>query len=237
MQRYFGKSVKDNEITLNTEDYNHIKNVMRFKSGDIVEVVYDNHVYKTSLLPSLKEVTILEKIESNNYSYKINLFVPILSEEKIDLILQKCTELDVYSFTFVNMERSKFKIQLDKQDKKITRWNKILKEASEQSLKSYIPIINGIINFKDIPNNADKLIICSLDKENAINLNEIFENKNSNDIINIVFGPEGGLSKNEEDELVKKNYKKVNFGKSVLRTETCPIFISSVIKYIYMDSE
>ena len=54
-----------------------------------------------------------------------------------------------------------------------------------------------------------------------------------NDIINIVFGPEGGLSKNEEELLIEKGYHRVNFGSWVLRTETAPLYISSVIKYIY----
>ena len=233
MQRYFGKKKDNNIIYLNPDDYNHIKNVMRFKENDNIEVVINDKVYLTKLDKELKSSTIIDELESNVPNYKINLFIPILQEEKIDLILQKCTELDVSSFTFVNMERCKFNISKEKESKKIDRWNKIIKESSEQSLKTYKPIINGIIDFKDINNNANKNIICSLDRENAININNAFENKDNNDIINIVFGPEGGLTNKEEESLVNIGYKKVNFGKSVLRTETCPIFISSVIKYIY----
>ena len=236
MQRYFGTKKENEIIYLNKEDFNHIKNVMRFKIGDMIEVVIDDKVYLTKLNDDLISSTIVNEISSNSPTYKINLFIPILVEEKIDLILQKCTELDVSSFTFVNMERCKFKISNDKIDKKIDRWNKIIKESSEQSLKSYKPSINGIINFNDINNNADKLVICSLDKDNSISISKEFKTIKSNDIINIVFGPEGGLTFKEEESLVNIGYKRVNFGRSVLRSETCPIFISSVIKYLYMDS-
>ena len=110
MQRYFGISKTDNRLILEESDYHHIKNVMRFKMGDMIEVVIDDKVYLTKLNDDLISSTIVNEISSNSPTYKINLFIPILVEEKIDLILQKCTELDVSSFTFVNMERCKFKI-------------------------------------------------------------------------------------------------------------------------------
>ena len=236
MQRYFGIKKENNTIYLNNNDNNHIKNVMRFKENDMIEVVIDDKVYLTKLNRDLLSATIVNEISANSPSYKINLFVPVLAEEKVDFILQKCTELDVTSFTIVNMERCKFKISNDKIDKKIDRWNKIVKEASEQSLKSYKPSINGIISFDEISSNAEKLLLCSLDKDNSISISEEFSTINYNDNINVVFGPEGGLTYNEEEKLVSKGYKRVNFGKSVLRSETCPIFMSSVIKYLYMDS-
>lgn len=233
MQRYFGITKNETTISLNPEDFNHIKNVMRFKRGDKINVVYDSKVFVCELLPSLEECTIIEELEYFDQGYTIRLFMPILQEEKTDLILQKCTELGVREFTPVNMERCKYKIDESKKEKKILRWKKICKEASEQSEKNYIPKVNEIVNFKNIDSEADKLIICSLEKNKAIDIKTAFKNINKNDIINIVFGPEGGLSNKEEETLVEKGYERVNFGSCVLRTETAPLYISSVIKYIY----
>lgn len=235
MQRYFGETRKENIIVLNPKDYNHIKNVMRFKTGDKIEVVFDEEVYLCTLMPSLKECEILESIEYEDSSYIVRMFVPILPEEKMDLILQKCTELGVREFIPVNMERCKFKIDKSKEDKKISRWTSICKEASEQSLRNYIPKVHNIISFNEIDQEADKLIVCSLDYKNSKTIKETFKTKNNFDIINVVFGPEGGLSNNEENILLEKGYDKVCFGRQVLRTETTPIFISGVIRYLYME--
>lgn len=237
MQRYFGIEKKDNTLFINKDDFNHIKNVMRFKEDDQVNVVYDKKVYLCKLDKSLESCSIVEELEYIEEEYYLRMYVPILNEDKTDLILQKGTELGVKEFVFVNMERCKYKIDKSKEDKKLLRWSKIVKEAAEQNERNYIPLVKGIINFKDIDNQADKLIICSLDIDNSITLNNMFKNKSNFDIINVVFGPEGGLSLKEENELVEKGYKRVNFGRQILRTETTPIFISSLIKYLYMKEE
>lgn len=233
MQRYFGTKLSNNIISLNQDDFNHIKKVMRFKVGDNINVVFEGKVYLCELTNNLEEASIIKEVPYENEGYTIRLFMPILPEEKTDLILQKCTELGVKEFIPVNMERCKYKIDESKKEKKVIRWKKICKEASEQSERNYIPNVCEIINFKNIDSNANKLIICSLEKENALTIKSTFKNIDKNDIINIVFGPEGGLSKNEEELLIEKGYQRVNFGSWVLRTETAPLYISSVIKYIY----
>lgn len=233
MQRYFGKEKKDNIIKINVDDFNHIKNVMRFKENDEISIVYDSIVYLCKLNKDLESATIVKELDCDTTPYHLHLFIPILLEEKTDLILQKGTELGVKEFTFINMERCKYKIDKSKYDKKIERWTRIVKEASEQNERNDIPKINGIKEFKDINNEANKLIICSLDINNSITLNNMFKERNNFDIINVVFGPEGGLTLKEEEKLIDIGYKRVNFGRNVLRTETTPIFISSIIKYIY----
>jgi len=233
MQRYFGTKLNNNIISLNQDDFNHIKNVMRFKVGDNINVVFEGKVYLCELNNTLEEANIIKEVPYEDEEYTIRLFMPILPEEKTDLILQKCTELGVKEFIPVNMERCKYKIDESKKEKKVIRWKKICKEASEQSERNYIPNVSEIINFKNIDTNANKLIICSLEKDKSLSIKSAFKNINKNDIINIVFGPEGGLSKNEEELLIEKGYQRVNFGSWVLRTETAPLYISSVIKYIY----
>ena len=66
------------------------------------------------------------------------LVIPILKEQKMDLILQKATELGVTEIIPVSMKRSMVKIG-EKETKKLERWNKIMKEASEQSMRNFVP--------------------------------------------------------------------------------------------------
>ena len=74
--------------------------------------------------------------------------------------------------------------------------------------------------------------MCSLDKENVNNICKVLTKSNCNDTITLVFGPEGGLSKKEEDYLENKGFLKTSLGGDVLRTETVPLMIASIVKYL-----
>ena len=74
--------------------------------------------------------------------------------------------------------------------------------------------------------------MCSLDKNNVKKICKVLTTENCNDTISLVFGPEGGLSKNEEDVLSEKGFTKTSLGESVLRTETVPLMIASILKYL-----
>ena len=74
--------------------------------------------------------------------------------------------------------------------------------------------------------------MCSLDKRDVKSISSILTLDNCNDTISLVFGPEGGLSKEEEINLSNKGFIKTSLGKDVLRTETVPLMVASIIKYL-----
>ena len=79
---------------------------------------------------------------------------------------------------------------------------------------------------------CDVNIICSLDKENVKHISEVLTRNNIYGTIAIVFGPEGGITKDEENILVDKGFIKTSLGNRVLRTETVIIFLTSIIEYL-----
>ena len=158
--------------------------------------------------------------------------MPLLCEEKMSFILQHGTELGVTEFVVVMYNNCKYKLKSSDFDKKLKRWSKIVKEASEQSYRIYKPTIEKIITVKDIKDSSNVKLVCSLDKKNVNIVNNVLTSKNSSDTMSISFGPEGGLSEKEEDILVSKGFKKVSLGNTVLRTETVPLFIASVRSYL-----
>lgn len=236
MQQYFGIDKKDNNLFLNKDELNHIKNVMRMKENDEVIIVYDNKSYICNLNSDLLSARIKEVFKESEMKNNFTVYVPLLSEEKMSFILQHGTELGVTKFIIVEYEHCKYKLPKKDYEKKINRWNKIIKEASEQSYRIYKPELDSIISSKNIESTSNVNIMCSLDKNNVKSICKVLTVDNCNDTISLVFGPEGGLSKNEEDLLEAKGFIKTSLGDTVLRTETVPLMIASILKYL-KDSE
>jgi len=237
MQRYFSNELKNNKFTLREDDLYHMIRVMRMKDKDFIEVVYEKEVYLCSLEFCGNDilVNVKEKIHSSSEeNHEIVLIIPLLKEAKMDLILQKATELGVSKIIPVIMERSIVKIDSERELKKLERWTKICKEASEQSMRVTIPVITEVKKFSDLKDlDGVKLVCSTTEKENTIKL--FLQSNKSYDKINIVIGPEGGLSLNEEKYLNSIGFESVSLGKRIMRVETVPMFILSVLNYEIME--
>lgn len=232
MQRYFAK---DSKLNLHDSDYHHIKNVMRMKTGDLIKVLYDNVIYTCKLNIS-KEVTfdVIKQEEMKNKTYKIISAFALLKEQKLDYLFQKGCEVGIDTFIPVIMNRSIIKYDLKKDSNKKERWNKILKEASEQSFRCDIPKICDVSKFEDLINiDADIKLLCSLN-ENTKNIKKVLEKTNKCDKILLVTGPEGGFTKEEEKYLIDNGFISVSLGNNILRSETAPIVCASFINYEFM---
>lgn len=231
MQRYF---IKNKDMLLEDSDIRHIKKVMRMRVGDNIEVVYNNllHICQiTSLDPF--NIKVVDKV-NNDSEKKIDLTVAIalVKEQKMDLILQKLTELGVTRIIPVNMERSIVRLDKERFNKKKIRWESICKEASEQSKRINIPVIEDIMSVKDLTKEDADLKLVASTKEKEKLLNNYLQNISECAKIIVVIGPEGGISDREEDTLVESGYKRVSFGNLVFRVETAAIYVASIINYI-----
>ncbi len=232
MQRYFAKEYND-KIILRDSDIHHIKNVMRMKIDDRIEVVFDKKLYICNI--DSMEPLILSIIDIINEENKINLDVTValglVKEQKMDLILQKLTELGVNEIIPVNMERSIVKLDDNKISKKMIRWNIICKEASEQSKRTSIPIIHDVINLKDLSKIDGDVRLVASTKEKDKLLNCYLQNIDNCAKIVVVIGPEGGISDREEDYLFDNGYSPVSFGNLIFRVETACIYVASILNY------
>ncbi len=205
------------------------------KDNDKIEVIYNNDLYICNvILNELPWVDIISKEEEKIEDKEIILAIPLLKEQKMDLVLQKATELGVTKIIPVTMERSIVKLDDSKEVKKIDRWSKICKEASEQSKRNSIPVISNIMTLKELVKEEGIKIVCStIEKEN--NLKKFLTEHKNYDKIIIVVGPEGGISSKEEEYLVSEGFTRVSLGKRIMRVETVPIFILSALNYEFME--
>lgn len=236
MQRYFCSTKKDNLFYLSSEDSYHVRIVMRMKINDKIEIVDKENLYICQITAINNQVVceIIEKKEKEEEQIpKVVIAQGIVKEQKMDYIIQKGTELGVYSFIPLLLNRSVIKIK-DKETKKVERWKKIVKEASEQCKRNKMPIIEEPCNIKELlSKNFKYKFICSVN-EKSKTIKSVLSNISISDTILFVVGPEGGFDPNEERILLENGFESITFGSSILRTETASLFIMSSIIYEFM---
>ena len=237
MLRYFTNKKVDNEFILNEDDLYHIKTVMRMKDNDQIIVVMDKKAYLCCLENVKDNIKIIIKNELPKVDYNtpdVTLIIPILKEQKMDLILQKSTELGVSKIIPIITKRSIVKVNESSQDKKIDRWRRIVKEASEQSHRVEIPEVLPIRTIDQLKDLDGFNLVCST-KEKVKNIKLVMKNVKTCDKINLVIGPEGGLDELEEERLNKMGFESITLGNRIMRVETVPLFLLSVINYEFME--
>ena len=236
MQRYFAINKKDNYLILETSDIHHIKNVMRMTSNEKIECVYNKKVYVCNIIdPNINQFPIIEELnEYNELPIEITIAIALVKEQKMDLILQKLTELGVSKIIPIKMERSIVKIDEKRFKKKKERWLSFCKEASVQSKRNIIPEITNIKTITELKNeNYDLKCVCSVsNKENLVN--KYLQTNNNCAKMIFVIGPEGGISQKEEELLNSIGYTSVSFGPRVLRVETAAIYVASILNFSSM---
>lgn len=234
MQRYFAVDKRDNLFILDTSDLHHISNVMRMKDGDFVEVVFDKVLYRCKVVIENGISIIYDSIlDGNDDPIDIVLIVPVLKEQKMDLVLQKATELGATRIIPIITERCIVKLN-DKESKKLDRWSRIVKEASEQCKRISVPIIDNVHTISDLNFSDGVKLVCST-RENEKNIKNVMHNLNGCAKMYIVVGPEGGLSIDEENKLNDLGFVSITLGKRIMRVETVPMFVLSILNYELME--
>lgn len=231
MQQYFIESnINLNEtVTLNREQAFHICTVLRMKSDDLIRVVdSSNEIYLCKIITVSKSECIVLPIElldeDNEMKTKVTLIMSLIKKDKWDFLLMKATELGVYRIVPYEAKRSVVKAS----DNKLERWTKIVTEASEQSKRNRVPIVEEVIKIKDIKNYVSDLNMVAYEKEKGSS-NTLSSVINSQESITIVIGPEGGFDDSEIEVLNDLGFINVSLGKRILRAETAAFYALSLI--------
>ena len=235
MQRYFAHIV-DNQVILSEDDVFHLTRVMRCKVGDTIEVVSDGNVYLAEINRFRPlEIFLVRKLRENHeLPNDVILIASLIKGEKMDLVLQKATELGVSEIVLLQTERSVVKFKADEKQVKLERFNKILKEAAEQSKRTKIPALfryGDILALKNIEADV-KMIAYEGASGPTTSFNKIIEGVKPRQRIAILVGPEGGFSEKEVEIAERLGYKKVSLGRRILRAETASFYALSVIANI-----
>lgn len=244
MQRYFLHEPfnENKEITITGENARHISKVMRMTSGDRIIVVSNNIASICEILSVGQEIVVKqtgETIPSSEMPIQVHIACGLPKGDKLEFIAQKGTELGMYALIPFSAERSIVKWDEKKGEKKTERLQKIAQEAAEQSHRNHVPTISNPISFKQLINtlsNFDAVFIA--DEEDAKKemrtrfadkLKKVYDNELKS--ILLIFGPEGGISRNEAQLLLNAGAETMSLGPRILRAETAPLYALSAISY------
>lgn len=244
MSKFFVKDnqIHDNKIEIINDDVNHIKNVLRLNIGEKINICNEDSSmnYSCKILEFLDKkilCEILEELENKaEGNVELHIFQGLPKADKMELIIQKGTELGVSEFIPLKMKRCIVKLEGKDQTKKIERWKKISEVAAKQSGRDLIPGVRNVENIKQVVEQIKEydlfLVAYEMEKENYIK-KEIQNIKNIKEKykIAIVIGPEGGLELEEVELFKNAGAKVISLGNRILRTETVALQVSSIIMY------
>ena len=216
-------------LVIDTSDINHIKNVFRKEKGDIVRAVDGSNEYLCEIEEindkEIKLKIIEKKADKFSLDIELDAGISILKGDKMDLTIQKLTELGINKIIPIAVKRCVVKL-----DKKKDRWDTIAKEALKQC-QGVVPTVVDEIKKIDKLNLKDyDLVLVPYENEEEIFLKDILRNlKVKPSKILYIIGAEGGFEKEEIDFLKNQGAKIISLGKRILRAETAAIVTGGVI--------
>ena len=241
MQHFFvtPDQVKGNCIYIEGSDVNHIKNVLRMKMGEELQISDGNNKKYLCEIESMTsdEVCALIKEEQqadNELSSKIFLFQGLPKSDKMELIVQKAVELGAYEIIPVATKRAVVKLDEKKASKKVERWNSIAEGGAKQSGRNVIPKVADVMTWKEAMEYAKNLDVVLIPYELAEGMQEtrgIIAQIQPGQSVGIFIGPEGGFETSEVESAIEYGAKPITLGKRILRTETAGLTTLSILMY------
>ncbi|MCR4718823.1 MAG: 16S rRNA (uracil(1498)-N(3))-methyltransferase [Firmicutes bacterium] len=237
MSRFFipKENIAENKITVTGEDVLHISKVLRLKKGDFFTCCdgrgFDYYVKIAGISKTEVVCDIIDKQKSDTEPpIKVTLIQGIPKAAKMDYIIQKNTELGISEIYPCSLNRC---ISKTEKDKKTDRWQKIAKEAAQQSGRGIVPIIHNTINLKEAVEILKKsdISFAAYECEDKNTLKNVLLSKENPKTVAFLIGPEGGFDVSEIEFLKNSGIAVISLGKRILRTETAGEAVLSMIMY------
>lgn len=218
-------------IALPSEATHHAMRVLRLRQEDPVEIFNGEGISVKGTIrfsTNYAEVIPLEVIHQAT-GLRLTLLQALVSNEKMDWIIEKACELGYSQIIVFPSERGEVKLNAEKAAKRVERWNKIALSACQQCGLNYLPKIEFCPSLKAAALRAEgvKFVLSPLGGKRSESL-EL-------QAVSFVVGPEGGLSPKEIDLLTEQDFLHLKLGDRILRTETAAIAAASYAQTLWGD--
>ena len=220
--------VHKHEIVIEGSDVNHIRNVLRMKIDERIRISNMSGKAYFCHITLITEDMVVAEIDSEDdngteLGNRITLFQGLPKGDKMELIIQKAVELDVYKIVPVSKKNCVVKLDEKKAAKKVERWQAIAESAAKQSKRTIIPLIDKPVSYKLALEKAGKLDVTLVPYENERGMaatRQIMGQIKKGQSIGIVIGPEGGFAPEEIKLADDNDMHRISLGRRILRTET-----------------
>jgi 16S rRNA (uracil1498-N3)-methyltransferase len=224
-------------VELDADTSHYIARVLRLKNSDTIYLFNNSGFEYCASITQINKRNVMVAIttstrDKNESPLKIHLAQVIGKGEKMDLVIQKTTELGVCSITPLYSEHTIVKNIPERNSNKIEHWQKIAAAACAQSGRNMVPVINVPISLSNWLLQQEckhKLILSPDDKAQHV------KNLNINDEVTVLIGPEGGFSATEIQLAVQHNFNLISLGPRILRTETAGFTAVAILQAIFGD--
>ncbi len=226
-------SIRDGIAALSPTEAHHLRDVLRMKDGDVVEVFDDSGTgYTGEVELHGAEVLVgkLESIPSFESPFRLILAAALIKSAKFEWMLQKATELGVDQIIPIKTRLSEIRISDEKAEARKERWQRIIREAAKQCRRPAAPRLQNPLDFADLLA-AEEFSSCTkiLFYEKA---GEPWQSSNPPaDRIILCIGPEGGWEQNEVEQARKAGYQICGLGPWTLRAETAAIAAIAIVQH------
>lgn len=232
--------VEERTVTITGPDVNHIRNVLRMKAGEELDVAdgQGGREYRCAVRGYGEDFVDCElrfiREEGVELPSRIHLFQGLPKADKMELIIQKAVELGVYRILPVETKRCVVKLDDKKAKSKTARWQQISESAAKQSRRGIIPEVTQPLNFQkalELTEGMDLKLIPYELAEGMEKTRQLLESVRPGQDIAVFIGPEGGFDEEEIRAATEKGIEPITLGKRILRTETAPLAVLSWLMY------
>lgn len=236
------RSIRDGYASYNGPLHHHMARVLRLRSGDELVLVDETGRQYQGVVDQVSQEWIAIRIIATQEpetvdALKITVLQGLPKGERIDLILQKGAELGVAGFGIFRAERSVPKLEGDKLQARLERWDKIAAEAARQSERTALPTIDWYPDAAAAATNAEgadlKLLLFERGEKKP--LRELLDTVALPDKVIVAVGPEGGFTPQEAELFISGGFIPVTLGHRILRTETAALAITAILQYKFGD--
>lgn len=239
-------NINDKTVIIEGADVNHIKNVLRMKVREELNVSngIDGKEYRCAIR-SFEEDRIfcdLLFVKEDNVELpcKVYLFQGLPKADKMELIIQKAVELGVFQMIPVATKRCVVKLDEKKAASRIARWQGIAEAAAKQSKRAIVPQVLMVKSFKEALDMAAGMDIKCIPYEMAEDMSktrELLNRVQTGQKIAIFIGPEGGFEETEIEQAKDVGIEPITLGRRILRTETAGMTVLSWLVYLLEGKE
>jgi len=223
-RRWIADEVAGDRAALTGEHAAHLSRTLRVRVGQEFEVACGEAV-RVGIVASVSEDRVefaLGEEISAVASVPINLLLAVFKFDRMEWAIEKCTELNVSSIIPVIARRTEKHLALAA-EKRVERWRRIAREASEQSRRIEAPKIGDPIKLAEALNQAAELRVVLAETEREAGFTDILSETASGGSLALAIGPEGGWAGDELEAFHKAGWISASLGTTILRAETAAI--------------